>query len=222
MTNNTLTARPRRPPTPRPWPPSTTRVWRIVSPPSRDDPRKAQDLAGWFDGRHPVIAVVDQNNQVVGYAATFSYADRCCYAGIAEFSVYVRRSHRGKGVGVAAMTALIDAAAEVGFWKLLSRVFVENKASLSLLRSVGFREVGVHEKHGKLDGVWRDVVAVEKVLEGQPALSYQWARQDRSPPRPYLSSLGDRRPLRRRRRGALGRRRPCRRRRSRPARPARS
>lgn len=128
-------------------------------------PRAAQDLANWFDGRHPVIAVVDQDNQVVGYAATFSYADRCCYAGIAEFSVYVRRSHRGKGVGVVAMTALIAAAAEAGFWKLLSRVFVENKASLGLLRSVGFREVGVHEKHGKLDGVWRDVVAVEKVLE---------------------------------------------------------
>lgn len=63
------------------------------------------------------------------------------------------------------MNALIDAAAEAGFWKLLSRVFVENKASLGLLRSVGFREIGVHEKHGKLDGVWRDVVAVEKVLE---------------------------------------------------------
>ncbi|AZS19397.1 arsinothricin resistance N-acetyltransferase ArsN1 family A [Caulobacter sp. FWC26] len=131
--------------------------------------RTAQDLAGWFDGQHPVIAVVDQDNQVVAYAATFSYADRCCYAGIAEFSVYVRRSHRGKGVGVVAMTALIDAAAEAGFWKLLSRVFVENKASLGLLHSVGFREVGVHEKHGKLDGVWRDVVAVERVLEANLA-----------------------------------------------------
>ena len=52
-----------------------------------------------------------------------------------------------------------------GFWKLLSRVFVENKASLALLRSVGFREVGVHQKHGKLDGVWRDVVAVERLLD---------------------------------------------------------
>ncbi|MNY81013.1 hypothetical protein D3C86_2223560 [compost metagenome] len=63
------------------------------------------------------------------------------------------------------MTALIEEAAKVGFWKLLSRVFVENKASLALLRSVGFREVGVHEKHGKLDGSWRDVVAVELILD---------------------------------------------------------
>ncbi|UAL12436.1 arsinothricin resistance N-acetyltransferase ArsN1 family A [Caulobacter segnis] len=132
-------------------------------------PRTARDLEGWFDGRHPIIAVIDQDDQVVGYAATFSYADRCCYAGIAEFSVYVRRSHRGRGVGAVAMTALIDAAIKAGFWKLLSRVFIENKASLTLLRSVGFREVGIHEKHGKLDGVWRDVVAVERVLEANLA-----------------------------------------------------
>ena len=65
----------------------------------------------------------------------------------------------------AAMKALIAAAEAAGLWKLLSRVFVENRASLALLRSVGFREVGVHEKHGKLDGVWRDVVAVERVIE---------------------------------------------------------
>jgi phosphinothricin acetyltransferase len=132
-------------------------------------PRTARDLEGWFDGRHPIVAVIDQDDRVVGYAATFSYADRCCYAGIAEFSVYVRRSHRRRGVGAVAMTALIDAAIKAGFWKLLSRVFIENKASLTLLRSVGFREVGIHEKHGKLDGVWRDVVAVERVLEANLA-----------------------------------------------------
>lgn len=129
------------------------------------NPRSAADLAGWFDGKHPIVAVVDQDGKVVGYAATFSYADRCCYAGIAEFSVYVRRSHRGQGVGALAMNALIAEATKVGFWKLLSRVFVENKASLGLMRSLGFREVGVHEKHGKLDGVWRDVVAVERVID---------------------------------------------------------
>lgn len=128
-------------------------------------PRTAQDVLGWLDGQHPAVVVVDADGRVVGYAVTFAYADRCCYAGVAEFSVYVRRSHRGRGVGVVAMQALIAAAEAAGLWKLLSRVFVENKASLALLRSVGFREVGVHEKHGKLDGVWRDVVAVERLLE---------------------------------------------------------
>lgn len=127
--------------------------------------RSVDQILGWFDDRHPAVVVIDAEGQIAGYAATFSYADRCCYAGIAEFSVYVRRANRGQGVGAMAMTALIEEAAKVGFWKLLSRVFVENKASLALLRSVGFREVGVHEKHGKLDGVWRDVVAVERLLD---------------------------------------------------------
>ncbi len=129
------------------------------------NPRSVEKILGWFDDRHPIVVVVDEAGQIAGYAATFSYADRCCYAGIAEFSVYVRRANRGQGVGVIAMNALIEAATSAGFWKLLSRVFTENKASLALLKSVGFREVGVHEKHGKLDGVWRDVVAVERILE---------------------------------------------------------
>ena len=64
-----------------------------------------------------------------------------------------------------AMEALFDAARAAGFWKLVSRVFVENAASRGLLRAVGFREVGVYERHGQLDGVWRDVVIVEKLLE---------------------------------------------------------
>jgi phosphinothricin acetyltransferase len=128
-------------------------------------PRSVDQILGWFDDGHPIVVVVDQTGQIAGYAATFSYADRCCYAGIAEISVYVRRANRGRGVGVVSMKALIEEAAKAGFWKLLSRVFVENKASLALLRSVGFREVGVHEKHGKLDGGWRDVVAVELILD---------------------------------------------------------
>ena len=62
------------------------------------------------------------------------------------------------------MLALFDAAREAGFWKLVSRVFVENAASRALLRSIGFREVGTYERHAQLDGIWRDVVIVEKLL----------------------------------------------------------
>ena len=64
-----------------------------------------------------------------------------------------------------AMVALIDAAEQAGFWKLVSRIFPENRASLALMRSLGFREVGVYEKHAKLDGMWRDVVIVERLLD---------------------------------------------------------
>ena len=127
-------------------------------------PRSTDDVEAWFDGCHPIVSVIDADGSVVAYAATFSYADRCCYAGIAEFSVYVRRDRRGEGAGAVAMEALITAASAAGFWKLMSRVFVENRASRALLASMGFLEVGVHEKHGKLDGVWRDVVAVERLL----------------------------------------------------------
>ncbi len=126
-------------------------------------PRTAGDIRAWFDGRHPVV-VVAKAGAVLAFAATSAYRPRECYAGIAEFSVYVARAGRGQGVGRLAMQALIEAAGTAGFWKLLSRIFPENTASLKLCQSVGFRQVGVYEKHGQLDGVWRDVVIVEKLI----------------------------------------------------------
>jgi phosphinothricin acetyltransferase len=125
--------------------------------------RTADDVCRWFDGIHPVV-VVEAAAEVVAFAATSPYRPRECYAGIAEFSVYVARKARGRGAGRQAMEALIAAATEAGFWKLLSRVFVENEASRELLRAVGFREVGVYERHARLDGLWRDVVIVERLL----------------------------------------------------------
>jgi len=78
--------------------------------------------------------------------------------------VYVARAERGRGAGRLAMQTLIDEARKAGFWKLVSRVFVENAASRALIRSVGFREVGVYERHAQLQGTWRDVVIVEGSL----------------------------------------------------------
>jgi len=125
--------------------------------------RAADDIEKWFDGVHPIV-VVEDAGEIIAFATTSTYRPRDCYAGIAEFSVYAARSARGRGAGKAAMLALIDAARDAGFWKLVSRVFVENGASRGVLRSVGFREVGTYERHAKLDGVWRDVVIVEKLL----------------------------------------------------------
>src|SRR5690242_14779772 len=120
-------------------------------------PRSAEDVRAWFDSVHPTV-VVEDGGEVVAFASTSTYRPRECYAGIAEFSVYVAREARGRGAGRMAMEALIIAAEEAGFWKLVSRVFPDNAASLGLLHRVGFREVGTYEKHGKLDGVCRDVV----------------------------------------------------------------
>ena len=127
-------------------------------------PRSEQDIHNWFDGRHPAVVVEDDVGRVVAFANTSTYRPRECYAGIAEFSVYVARHARGRGAGRAAMQALIQAAEQAGFWKLVSRVFSDNEISLRLLRSLGFREVGTYEKHAKLDGRWRDVVIVERLI----------------------------------------------------------
>lgn len=112
---------------------------------------------------HPWV-VVCHDSEVVAFAGTSSYRARECYAGIAEFSVYVARNWRGRGAGSAAMAGLLEHARAHGFWKLVSRVFVENTASRTLLQRQGFREVGIYERHAQLDGAWRDVVIVEKLL----------------------------------------------------------
>lgn len=122
--------------------------------------RTAAMIASWFDGIHPNV-VVEQEDEIIAYASTSSYRQRACYAGIAEFSVYVRRDWRGQGAGRLALSHLMDESEAAGFWKLVSRIFVENAASRRLMQALGFREVGIYEKHGQLDGVWRDVVIVE-------------------------------------------------------------
>lgn len=125
--------------------------------------RTAGDIASWLGTRYPVVVVTD-GDTVVAFSSTSTYRPRACYDGIAEFSVYVARAARGRGAGRLAMEALIEAAVRAGFWKLVSRVFTENTASLGLLDRLGFRNVGMYEKHAKLDGQWRDVVIVERLL----------------------------------------------------------
>ena len=127
-------------------------------------PRMAADIAAWFVARHPIVAVERAGGIVVGFAATFEYRPRACYAGVADFSVYVARAARGQGVGRLAMESLLEAAEGAALWKLVSRVFVENEPSRRLLAGLGFREVGVYRRHARLDGRWRDVVIVERLL----------------------------------------------------------
>ena len=126
-------------------------------------PRTAREIQAWFDDTHPIV-VVEEEGGVVSFANTSAYSTRECYSGVAEFSVYTAREARGRGAGILAMKTLMEAAERAGFWKLLSRVFVENGPSRKLLLSLGFREVGIHEKHARLDGIWRDVVVVERLI----------------------------------------------------------
>jgi phosphinothricin acetyltransferase len=114
--------------------------------------------------RFPTV-VAERNGRVIAWAGASEYRPRACYAGIAEFSIYTERDSRGTGAGRAALSGLIAACAQRGFWKLVSRIFPENEASLGLCCSLGFREVGIYRRHAQLDGVWRDVVIVEKLLD---------------------------------------------------------
>ena len=127
------------------------------------EPRSAADIAGWFTGGHLVEVAETGETGPVAFAASFPYSSRPCYRGIGEFSVYVRRNHRGRGAGRAALAALIEAAT-ARMHKLTSRVFPENTASRALLKGLGFEEIGIHRRHGQLDGRWRDCVIVERLL----------------------------------------------------------
>lgn len=122
-----------------------------------------QEIEAWFDGFHPIVVVVEEE-RVVAFAATFAYRQRDFYQGVGEFSVYVDRDFRLQGAGSLAMEALIIASRQAGLWKLVSRVFVENLGSRHLLARLSFREVGVYERHARLDGEWRNVVIVERLL----------------------------------------------------------
>lgn len=113
---------------------------------------------------YPVV-VVEANGRMVAFALSSAYRERECYRRIADFSVYVGRDDRGHGYGFLAMGGLIDAARSSGFTKLVSRVFPDNLASLALLRQLGFREVGMYMRHGQLDGIWKNAVIVEKILD---------------------------------------------------------
>jgi L-amino acid N-acyltransferase YncA len=109
--------------------------------------------------------VAEDGGCVVGWIALAPASRRPCYAGVAEISVYVAESARGRGVGSALLAGLVESAERDGIWTLQTSVFPENEPSLALLRRFGFRTVGMRERIGQLHGVWRDTVLVERRSE---------------------------------------------------------
>jgi L-amino acid N-acyltransferase YncA len=108
--------------------------------------------------------VAEEDGDVVGWVAVVPYSRRAVYRGVGEESVYVAERARGRGVGKALLDTVIASARAGGLWTLQAGVFPDNVASLELHRRAGFREVGVRERIGQLDGVWRDVVLLELKL----------------------------------------------------------
>lgn len=106
--------------------------------------------------------VARDGSDVKGWAALSPVSSRRVYAGVAETSVYVGSDARELGIGRALLEALIQAAESNGIWTLQASIFPENKASIELHKSLGFREVGRRERIAKLSGVWRDTVLLER------------------------------------------------------------
>lgn len=132
------------------------------------EPRSTADVATLLHkkGDQFPTVVVEDDGQVVAFAWVGSYRDRPCYSGVGEHSVYADQTARRGGAGTAALEALFHEAESRGFWKLVSRIFVHNTASRALHIKLGFREVGVYQRHAQLDGEWLDCVIVEKLLDG--------------------------------------------------------
>jgi phosphinothricin acetyltransferase len=107
-----------------------------------------------------IIAIV--NNEVAGWAALTPVSGRCVYAGVAEVSVYVAEKFRGQKIGNALLQELIKQSESINIWTLQAGIFPENKSSIKLHEANGFRTVGYREKIGKMNGVWRDTILMER------------------------------------------------------------
>jgi phosphinothricin acetyltransferase len=119
----------------------------------------------WDAGHTEIRLLAGLDGRAAGWAALAATSDRCCYAGVAEDSVYVASWAQGRGVGRALLQELIARAEAAGIWTLQAGIFPENKASVRLHLGCGFRLVGVRERLGELHGVWRDVLLLERRSE---------------------------------------------------------
>ena len=106
--------------------------------------------------------VMAEGEEVLGWAALSSVSGRCVYSGVAEVSVYIRSLAKGRGIGTRLLEELIRQSEESGIWTLQAGIFADNHPSIKLHEKMGFRLVGSREKLGQLDGVWRDIVLMER------------------------------------------------------------
>ncbi|MFZ5969273.1 MAG: arsinothricin resistance N-acetyltransferase ArsN1 family A [Bacillota bacterium] len=130
-------------------------------------PRTEEVMSDWMRSRsekHKVAVIEDEEKNVLGWASLNVFNARCCYSGVVDLSIYIRRDMRGKGLGKILLHYLIEVAKEEGFHKLVLSTFKFNEAGQRLYQSVGFREVGTYIQQGMLDDKWIDVTIMEKLL----------------------------------------------------------
>ena len=129
----------------------------------RTPDERRQWLAG-RDPRHPVIVAQTANGEIAGWGSLNVFNARPAYRFVADFSVYVERAYRGKGVGRALLTHLIELGREHGYHKLVLSAFPFNADGMALYERMGFRTVGVYKEQGQLDGKWVDTIVMERLL----------------------------------------------------------
>jgi phosphinothricin acetyltransferase len=125
-----------------------------------------RDVPGWTEWNATHLKscrlVARKEHRIAGWAAPSPVSGRRVYSGVAEVSIYVAASARGRGMGRALLQALVVESEQVGIWTLQASIFPENAASILLHKACGFREVGRRERMGQMNGVWRDVVLMER------------------------------------------------------------
>jgi L-amino acid N-acyltransferase YncA len=129
--------------------------------------RTPEERLAWLEARgprHPVI-VADADGRVVGFGSLNVFNARAAYDHVADFSLYVERSWRNKGVGRQLLRSLTDRARQLGYHKMVLSAFPFNPAGLALYRKAGFRVVGIYKEQGLLDGRWVDTIIMEKLLD---------------------------------------------------------
>ena len=130
-------------------------------------PRTPEERAEWLaarDARHPVLVAVDERGEVLGWGSLNSFNPRPAYDHVVDFSVYVGREQRGRGIGGVLLNALEERARELGYHKMVLAAFPHNAAGMRLYQRHGFSTVGIYREQGMLDGRWIDVIIMEKLL----------------------------------------------------------
>ena len=128
------------------------------------NPATAEDMQAQIASAG-VFLVGERDGRVIGFAKVTLYSDpHPYYAGVGEATLYVEREARRSGAGRVLMEALALAAEEAGFYKLVGKIFTSNEPSIALFHACGWRDVGVHLRHGRLDGEWKDVLVIERLI----------------------------------------------------------
>ncbi|MEH7418156.1 arsinothricin resistance N-acetyltransferase ArsN1 family A [Neobacillus drentensis] len=131
-----------------------------------EDQKDIGYMTEWFKNHNKrfAVMVIEDEDEIVGWASLNPYSNRCAYAGVADLSIYIRRDYRGKGVGSILLREIERVAIKNDFYKIVLFTFPFNKLGQGLYRKNGYREVGVFHKQGKLDGRFVDVMIMEKIL----------------------------------------------------------